>query len=77
MSTKLDDLKHEAASLSHAERAELALSLIESLEAPTDDGDAERAWQLEVEKRAAELESGDVQAVPGDVAFGRLRRQPG
>ena len=77
MSLGLDDLKRVAAKLSDAERAELALFLIESLEAPADDGDVERAWQVEVERRAAELTRGEVEPVPGDAVFARLRRQLG
>jgi putative addiction module component (TIGR02574 family) len=77
MSTTLDELKQQAAKLSATERAELALSLIESLEAPADDGDVERAWQLEIERRVAEIDSGEVQPLPGDEVFARLRRQLG
>ena len=75
MSSTLDELKEQAAKLSDDERAELALSLIESLEAPADDDDAERAWLAEAERRADELRRGVVQPVPGDKAFARIRRQ--
>ena len=77
MSSTLDDLKEQAAKLSDAERAELALSLIESLEAPADAGDVEGAWQAEVERRADDVDRGAVQPVPGDAVFARLRRQLG
>ena len=77
MSISLDKLKQQAAKLSDADRAALALALIESLEAPSDDSDVERAWHLEIERRAAEIERGEVQPVPGDAVFARLRRQLG
>ncbi len=77
MSARLDELKHAAANLSEVERAEFALCLIESLEAPVDDGDIDQAWQIEIERRAAEVERGEVQPVPGDVVFSRLRQQLG
>ena len=77
MSSTLDELKEQAAKLSDAERAELALSLIESLEAPANDGEIEAAWLAEAERRAGELRRGLVQPVPGDVVFERLRRQFG
>ena len=77
MSARLDELKREAANLSDTERAELALALIESLEAPTDDSGVEQAWQVEIQRRAAELERGDVQPVPGDQVIAHLRRQLG
>ncbi len=77
MSARLDELKREAAKLSDAERAELALVLVESLETPSDDADVERSWQAEIERRAAELERGQVKPVPGDDVFARVRRDLG
>ena len=72
MSVKLDELKREAAKLSEAERAELALTLIESLDGPADAGDIEEAWRVELDRRSAELASGEVTAVPGDEVFAGL-----
>ncbi len=77
MSSALDDLKREAAKLSDAERAELALSLIESLEAPGDEDGVEEAWRLEIERRAGQIDRGEVHLVSGDEVFARLRRQLG
>ena len=76
MSNMLVDLKEKASRLSDAERAELALSLIESLDGPTDP-DVEEAWHVEVERRIAQIESGEVQLIPGDEVFARLRRRLG
>jgi hypothetical protein len=45
MSDALTELKKKAAQLSDAERAELALSLIESLDGPADP-DVEEAWRV-------------------------------
>ncbi len=73
----LDELKQEATRLSDAERAELALSLIESLESPDDGGDVEGAWLLEIERRAGQVDRGEVHPVPGDEVFARLRCQLG
>jgi putative addiction module component (TIGR02574 family) len=77
VSARLDELKEEAAKLSDSERAELALTLIDSLEDPTSDSDVEQAWRAEVERRAAELMRGEVQATPGDEVFARVRRHLG
>lgn len=77
MSTRLDELKREAAKLSDAERADLALSLIESLEATAGGEDVERAWHQEIEHRAGQIDRGDVKAVPGDEVFARIRRRLG
>ncbi|MGH8645998.1 MAG: addiction module protein [Gammaproteobacteria bacterium] len=76
MSSTLAELKEQAARLSEAERAELALSLIESLDGPADE-DVEEAWRIEIERRIAQVESGEVQLIPGDEVFARLRRRLG
>jgi putative addiction module component (TIGR02574 family) len=78
VSIELDDLKQAAAKLSASERAELALALIESLDPVTESPEeVERAWQIEIERRAGEVDRGEVQPVPGDEAFARLRRKFG
>ena len=57
-------LKH-ALTLPDKERAELASSLIDSLD-PTVDADAEIAWQEEVARRLEEVENGRVKTVPSE-----------
>jgi len=74
MSDMLAELKNKAAQLSDAERAELALSLIESLDGPADP-DVEEAWRLEIERRMDQIDRGEVQLMPGDEVFARLRRR--
>ena len=74
MSLTLDELKQQAAKLSDAERARLALFLIESLDAPAEEGDVEEAWQLEIERRVAQYERGEVHLIPGDEVFAEARR---
>ena len=76
MSNMLADLKEKAFRLSETERAELALSLIESLDGPADP-DVEEAWRVEIERRIAQIERGEVQLIPGDEVFARLRRRLG
>ena len=76
MSPMLAELKEKASQLSETERAELALALIESLDGPPEPG-VEEAWQVEIERRAAEIESGAVELIPGAEVFERLRRQLG
>lgn len=76
MSNMLVDLKEKASRLPDTERAELALSLIESLDGPADP-DVEEAWRVEVERRIAQIERGEVQLIPGDEVFARLRRRLG
>lgn len=76
MSNRLIELKEKASQLSEAERADLALALIESLDGPTDP-DVEEAWRLEIERRIGQIERGEVQLIPGDEVFARLRRRLG
>ena len=76
MSQSLDELKAQAARLSEHERAELALSIIESLDGPRD-ADVEEAWRVEIEQRIRQIDNGEVQLIPGDEVFARLRRRLG
>jgi putative addiction module component (TIGR02574 family) len=76
MSNTLAELKEKASQLSEAERAELALSLIESLDGPSEPG-VEEAWRIETERRIGQIERGEVKLIPGDEVFARLRRRLG
>ncbi len=76
MSNMLAELKEKAAQLSEPERADLALAMIESLDGPPDDpAQVEEAWRLEIERRAGEVERGEVEPVPGDEVFAEVRRR--
>jgi len=76
MQNVLAEIKEKASQLSENEKAELALSLIESLDGPAD-SNVEEKWRLEIERRAAQVERGEVQLVRGDEVFARLRRRLG
>ena len=76
MSNALAELKEKASQLCVAECAELALSLIESLDGPAD-SNVEEAWRLEIERRVGEIERGEVELIPGDEVFAWLRRRLG
>jgi putative addiction module component (TIGR02574 family) len=76
MSPMLAELKEKASQLSESERAELALTLIESLDGPAESG-VEEAWRVEIERRVGEIERGEVELIPGAEVFERLRRQLG
>jgi len=67
------DVLKEALALQPEARADLAASLLESLDEAVDEGSAP-AWREEIERRTAELGSGKVRTLPWpDV--GRLLRQ--
>ncbi|MGC2477552.1 MAG: addiction module protein [Candidatus Sulfotelmatobacter sp.] len=55
-------LKH-ALTLPDKERADLASSLIDSLD-PSVDADAEIAWQEEIARRLEQVETGQVRTIP-------------
>lgn len=75
MSTTLEALQAEVLRLSPADRARLLDRLIASLDV---DSEAEAAWDELADKREQELETGDVQSLPLDVAIARLEaRFPG
>jgi putative addiction module component (TIGR02574 family) len=60
---KAVDVLKEALALPSGERAALAGSLPDSLDTDVDE-DAEAAWVIEVNRRAAELDNGAVKTVP-------------
>ena len=59
------ELLKKALSLPVHERAELAGSLLDSLDTTIDDN-AEMAWQEEIARRLYEVETGKVKTVPWD-----------
>jgi putative addiction module component (TIGR02574 family) len=63
MSPETDELRQKAMTLPLEERAELACSLIDSLDQTVDE-DAELAWQQEVVRRMDEIRSGKVKTIP-------------
>jgi hypothetical protein len=78
MSVELDLLKAQAAKLSEAERAELAVPLIESLEPSIEaPEDVEQAWLVEIERRVWEIERGEARLIPGDEAIAQVRERLG
>jgi len=71
MTQDVSELLKKALTLPVAERAELAGSLIESLDR-TEDESVEAAWDEEIGRRMADLDSGGVQLVSAEEARRRL-----
>lgn len=71
MAKSARELFEEAMGLDPKERATLMRLLVDSLDADSEEG-AEAAWQAEIERRIAELDSGQVQAVPWEELRARL-----
>lgn len=71
MARSARELFEEAMRLDPKERAALMRLLVDSLDAESEEG-AEEAWQAEIERRIAELDSGQLQAVPWEELRARL-----
>jgi putative addiction module component (TIGR02574 family) len=63
MTEQASEVLKKALSLSEEERAELAGSLIESLDATVDEA-AEAAWNQEIARRMEDLDSGKAKTIP-------------
>ncbi len=71
MTRKADELLKKALTLPAPERAELAGSLIESLD-HSKDKSVRAAWDTEIARRMEELDSGKVKPIPIEQARRRL-----
>jgi putative addiction module component (TIGR02574 family) len=72
MSTRADTILGTALALPPDERAWLAAELIASLE-EGEDADIEAAWAQEIEKRIAEVESGEAEITDWEEARARIK----
>ena len=63
MTTSPAELFRDALSLPAEARAALADSLLESLDAETDD-DVEDAWRIEINRRLVDMDTGAVRMIP-------------
>jgi putative addiction module component (TIGR02574 family) len=72
MSTRADTILGTALSLPRDERAWLAEELIASLNEHRD-AEIEAAWAAEIERRIAEVESGQAETVSWEEASARIR----
>jgi len=69
-----DELLNKALSLNEKERALMVESLIRSLE-PVVDVDAEKEWQMEIEKRIKEIDENETELLNWETARKNLRRK--
>jgi putative addiction module component (TIGR02574 family) len=68
-----EKLRDEVLRLPDEDRAELAYCLIRSLE--DDDTDVQTAWEVELERRWQEMDSGEVVGEPAESVFAELRKK--
>ena len=73
MSTLVDELSARAKTLSVEDRARLAEELLESLLGEAEPN-AEAAWDREIERRVAEIESGAVRLIAAEEVHAEARR---
>lgn len=72
MGRNLKDIAAEVLELPLTARAELASQLLDSLEDLSEE-ENEQLWAEEAERRYAEYKAGNVEAIPADEVFARLR----
>ena len=74
MSTAVaDEILGSAMKLPDTVRARIAEALISSLDTPADQN-VDRAWQIEIDKRLHEIDSGAVKCIPWEEIRDRLYR---
>lgn len=66
------EIEQSALKLDEKHRAELAKRLLISLEESIDE-DIEQAWIDEINRRKAQIESGEVESIPGEEVLEKAR----
>ena len=74
MSTSANKVFEEALSLPSNERASLVEKLLTSLNLPIQ-AEIDRLWMEEAERRVSQIEQGEVELIPGDEVFAKIRRK--
>ncbi len=72
MPPSLKQMEEQARALSPDDRAKLAQSILDSLHTPV--ADIEAAWAVEIEKRVAAFDRGELQSYPAEDVFAEARR---
>ena len=72
MTVVAERLRAELTKLNDAERGELAHFLIQSLDPSSDDDHPDTAWEVDLERRAEEIRSGQAIGLPADKVFSEL-----
>jgi putative addiction module component (TIGR02574 family) len=72
--TLVEELSRRARDLSPEERVQLAEEILATVHELDEEVDA--AWDVEIKRRIAEVESGTAKLIPAEEVFARLRRLP-
>jgi len=70
MDLHAEEIESAALRLTRPERAQLAARLIASLD---EEDEIEAAWDAELERRVREVDSGEVQLIPGEQVTAEMR----
>lgn len=76
MNTNIEHVLSDALALPNGDRVELVEAILASLQ-PDDRPPFDESWRAVIERRSAELQSGQVQGVPWSVVKARARGQAG
>ena len=74
MSAIANKVFEEALSLPSDERVSLVEKLLTSFNLPIQ-AEIDRLWAEEAERRVSQIERGDVELIPGDEVFAKIRRK--
>jgi len=74
MAIVADKVFDDALSLPSDVRVVLVERLLESLNLPTQ-AEIDRLWAEEAERRISQIDQGDVDLIPGDVVFAKIRQK--
>lgn len=72
MGIATDKLLAKALLLPADERASLVEKLLQSLNLPTE-AEVDRLWVEEAERRVSQIEAGEVEVIPGEQVFAKIR----
>ena len=75
MNTQSQELLQSALALPESDRAEIAASLIRSLDTESDE-DAGTAWAAEIQRRIESIDRGEAKLIPWDDVVAELRHRP-
>jgi putative addiction module component (TIGR02574 family) len=74
MKTESQQLLRTALALPESDRAEIAASLIHSLDTETDE-EVDAAWAVEIQRRIESIDNGEVELVPWDDVMCEMRQR--
>jgi putative addiction module component (TIGR02574 family) len=74
MKTESQQLLRTALALPESDRAEIAASLIHSLDTETDE-EVDAAWAVEIQRRIESIDNGEVELVPWDDVMCEMRER--